>query len=600
MDGGDLVARFLQINEVPFSAMLCGGHTTPINTACKKRGIRVLDVRDEATAGFAAMGASILTGRPGVVVVTAGPGLTNLFTPVKTAIEAGVPMIVIAGAAATLLKGRGSLQDTDQIGYMRASGVKYAKVIERMSEIPQVLEEAYIASMQGVPGPVYIEIPMDLLYDPDLKQVQKEYVEPILRSCGKGAVGNMKRMYIRRKFKRMWSVPKDIEIPRVCSRVLSETPKEKEVEHVAHLLADAKKPVILLGSQIVFSQQRNGIQEIITRLGIPTFASGYARGALGKDHPLELKNVSAIIGGEKLGIRSEALSQADLVILVGVPPDFRLGYGKKINPKAKIVRLDLDPSRLKKNIKRAYPIRGDVGEGLRMLTTFDHVFEGAQKDWKKWYTELKIKQRQVLYHMQMSANEDAKPLDPLHVALSIRRVIEREGRDVIIVADGGDFVATAAKVISPEGIGRWLDAGPFGTLGTGAGFALAAKAIYPESDVVVLYGDGAFGWSLIELDTAVRHKLPFIGIIGNDACWTQIKRGDEEVFGKGESVATDLALVRYEIAVQGLGAHGIEIKYPHEIEKRLLAALDCARRGAPVVVNVLIGTSDFRKGSISV
>jgi thiamine pyrophosphate-dependent acetolactate synthase large subunit-like protein len=579
VDGGYLVATTLRKFGTKHIFTLCGGHITPILRGCYKNEIRVVDFRDERSAAFAAMGTSIVTGIPGVVVVTAGPGLTNTFTAVKTAIHAQVPLVVIAGAAATFLKGRGSLQDTEQIGYfIGGEAVKWAKTVETMREIPHTLSEAFSRSQSGVPGPVLIEIPMDILYGPDLEQSQ-DYRNQILKSCGKGPLGWFKKKIVELRFEDMWDMPEELSFP--APQIFRPELELDDFKKVERLIKSAERPILLLGSQIVWSRAKDKIKILVENLRIPTYLNGLARGILGEKNPMFFKNS-----------RSFAFANADLVILAGVSPDFRLNYGKAINRKAKIIRIDLDPYYLSKNIPTALKLQCDIGLALESLEALGIVFPN-----KNWTDKLRKVETEMETSLRGKAEAASKGINPVRLFFEIRNFVNE---NTILVVDGGDFVGIASKIIEPNGVARWLDAGPFGALGCGIGFAAAAKIAKPESEVIAIFGDGAFGYSLIEFSTLVRHRIPIVTIIGNDGAWTQIKRSDEEIYKDSVSIGTHIGQERYEEAVEAFNAWGRCLWAEEDLENYLKGVFAVARSGLPALLNVKIAPADLRKGSISV
>ena len=616
MDGGELVAKTLTELGVKQIGVVCGGHITPILIHANGLGIRTVDFRHECDAAFFAMGTSIVTDIPGVAVVTAGPGNSNVFTAIKTASRAQVPMVVIGGAAATFLRGRGSLQDTEQLAYMvdgdpmrvevplwkrpfqypvavfcrlffgPSSAAKWAVSIKRQRDIPRLLKKAFLIAQSGVPGPVFMEIPVDVLYDPDIDLVKNEYIDPILRGCGEGLLGSIKRAYVRYRFRQLWSVEKDIEYPSLCA---PQRPiiNKKKFFHVRDLLLSAERPVIVGGNQLIWLQGKNDLCGALKKLGIPTYLTGLSRGLLERLYPFDRS-------------RKEALAQADLVILAGMAPDFRLKYGQDINRNAQVVRIDLGPDFLKKNLPRAMRLRADPGKVFYQLAQDKELGYRADElaarrtSWIELLRRIED-EKKTADKEEIEKSKNVLPLNPLWVSQRINDLIRPSD---IIVVDGGDFVGAAAKVIKPWSARKWIDAGPFGTLGAGTAFAMAAKAAYPELTVWVLYGDGAFGFSTTaEFEAAARQKLGIIGVIGNNGAHEEIRRGDMKVYGA--SVATELGYVRYDKAVEAYGGWGAFVENPDDLTVALNEALDKSLRGIPAVVNIKIGNTKSRKDSIS-
>ncbi len=571
--GGNSVAEVLSRHNVKWIFTLCGGHISPILTGCNELDIRVIDVRHESTAVFAADSISRLSGTIGVAAVTAGPGLTNTITAIKNAQMAQVPVLILGGAAATVLKDRGSLQDIDHLSVVE-SITKYAKTIKRVQDLQPSLEEAIATATSGVPGPVYLEIPVDLLYPESL--VREWYG---LKSGGKSMPWWMTRYLnwnVNRIFKdKNKSFPKNTKIEATQNTSL-------HIQRISEMVNSAEKPILLIGSQALNDPtQSDNLTGAVKKLNIPTFVSGLARGFLSKtDLPIYRHK------------RSNALKEADLVILAGVPCDFRLDYGRVINHKAKIISINLSRNDLYLNRRPAKAILTSPGSFLIEWSKTEK--NGSNSKWVNWHEQIAIRNEKRQAEIIDQSNNSTEFVNPMKLCLSINEHIQ-DGD--IIVADGGDFVATASYILQPRSITGWLDPGVFGTLGVGAGFILGAKLTHPDSVVWAIYGDGAFGYSLMEFDTFVRHKIPVIAIIGNDAGWTQIARDQVDMLGS--AVSTELAPTEYHKAVEALGGAGYFIDNEDQIDEILSQAKESVLSGKPTVINVRIGKTDFRKGSLS-
>jgi len=571
--GGNSVAEVLSRHNVKWIFTLCGGHISPILTGCNELDIRVIDVRHESTAVFAADSISRLSGTIGVAAVTAGPGLTNTITAIKNAQMAQVPVLILGGAAATVLKDRGSLQDIDHLSVVE-SITKYAKTIKRVQDLQPSLEEAIATATSGVPGPVYLEIPVDLLYPESL--VREWYG---LKSGGKSMPWWMTRYLnwnVNRIFKdKNKSFPKNTKIEATQNTSL-------HIQRISEMVNSSEKPILLIGSQALNDPtQSDNLTGAVKKLNIPTFVSGLARGFLSKtDLPIYRHK------------RSNALKEADLVILAGVPCDFRLDYGRVINHKAKIISINLSRNDLYLNRRPAKAILTSPGSFLIEWSKTEK--NGSNSKWVNWHEQIAIRNEKRQAEIIDQSNNSTEFVNPMKLCLSINEHIQ-DGD--IIVADGGDFVATASYILQPRSITGWLDPGVFGTLGVGAGFILGAKLTHPDSVVWAIYGDGAFGYSLMEFDTFVRHKIPVIAIIGNDAGWTQIARDQVDMLGS--AVSTELAPTEYHKAVEALGGAGYFIDNEDQIDEILSQAKESVLSGKPTVINVRIGKTDFRKGSLS-
>lgn len=574
MHGGDRVAEVLKAQGVPFIFTLIGGHISPILTGCKAKGIRVIDVRHEVNAVFAADAVARLTGTPGVAAVTAGPGVTNTLTAVKNAQMAQSPVILIGGAAATMLQGRGALQDIDQLSLFK-SVVKWSKSVRRVRDIVPSLEEAFRQAQEGVPGPVFVEMPVDILYPEDL--VRQWYAKA---GGGKSLTGKATGLYLKRHVNQLFAGADKVQ-PGPPIVVEAPQPDADKITKVAEKLRTAQKPLMLVGSQATLNAPEiDQVAAAVEALGVPVYLSGMARGLLGKGHPLQMRHK-----------RRMALKEADFVILAGVPCDFRLDYGNHIRRSSFYVSANRSKEDLTRNRKPDIGVLGDPGLFLRQLA----AQVTPPPAWGKWTVHLRGRDEVRNAEIAEQALKPTGKINPLHFFLEMEPALD--DKKTILVADGGDFVATAAYTLSPRGPLTWLDPGAFGTLGVGAGFALGAKLVHPDADVWIIYGDGSVGFSLAEFDTFARHNTPVIAVVGNDASWTQIARDQVPILG--DDVATVLAHTHYEQAAAGLGGMGLLLDDPELVPDMLKEARTLARAGHPMLVNAILGKSDFRKGSLS-
>jgi thiamine pyrophosphate-dependent acetolactate synthase large subunit-like protein len=576
MNGGDIVGSVLRAQGVQQLFTLCGGHISPILVAAKREGIRVVDVRDEASAVFAADAVARMTGIPGVAAVTAGPGLTNTLTAVENALLAQTPLIVIGGATATILKGRGALQDIDQMALMRPA-VKRAFAVKRVRHIGPVMEQAFRIAQEGVPGPVFVELPVDLLY---AEEVVKDWY---MKEAGGGTdlFGRVQTAYVRQHLFRVFRGGGEFKAgpPEAIDPM---EPRGADVDAAVEILATAKNPVLVIGGQtITRALEAGAVAEAIERLGIPAFLGGTARGLLGNESQIQFRHQ-----------RGAALKHADAVIVCGFPFDFRMGYGWKINAKAKIITVNRDKPSLTKNRRPTVAVHGDAGRFLQLLARRSSP-GGAR--WAPWVEKLRAAEQARDDEIAAMAEERMEYINPVDLALQMEA---RLADDSVIVVDGGDFVATAAYIMKPRRALSWLDPGVYGTLGVGGGFAVGAATVRPGAEVWLIYGDGASAYSLAEIDTLARHGLSVIAVIGNDASWGQIARDQEGLLG--DLVGTVLERTAYHTVAEGYGGKGLVIKRPEEIGPALDEAKRLAKAGHPVVINAWLGRSEFRKGSISI
>lgn len=577
MNGGDRVAEVLRARGARFLFTLCGGHISPILVGCKRRGIRVVDVRHEVNAVFAADAVFRLTGTPGVAAVTAGPGVTNTLTAVKNAQLAQSAVVLLGGAAATVLRGRGSLQDIDQMALFEPH-TKLALQVKRVRDLAPALERAFDEALRGVPGPVFVECPIDLLYDEAL--VRSWYVA----KSGKQPASVTERLlgwYLERHLARLFAgvgAPVQPSPPRAAGAL---PVSRRAVRKAVAALRRAERPVLLVGSGAMLDPpSARAVASAVEQLGIPTYLSGMARGLLGASHPLQARHQ-----------RRAALGEADLVLLAGVPCDFRLDYGRHLRRDTFLISVNRSRADLARNRRPSLGVHADPGAFLRALA---EALPPEFPHWVVWREALARRDQARETEIDAMAAQATEGVNP--VALC-RAVEEAMGEDSVVVADGGDFVATASYVVHPRAPLSWLDPGVFGTLGVGAGFALGAKLCRPEAEVWILYGDGSAAYSLAELDTFRRHGIPVVAVVGNDASWTQIARDQVEILH--DDVGTVLRQTDYHLVAEGFDGRGLLLKKPGKTREVLRQAAQLARAGHPVLVNVHLGRTEFRKGSIS-
>jgi acetolactate synthase-1/2/3 large subunit len=537
--GGRLVARALKRHGVTHAFTLCGGHIQAIYDGCLDEGIRVVDTRHEQTAGHAADGYARVTGTPGVCLVTAGPGVTNVVTAIANAQRAGVPLVCIGGAGPKALADMGSLQDMDSVTLMRPIA-KWSAQVADTSRIQEYVDAAFRMAQTNLPGPVYLEIPLDVLMNfADDAEPRTAPLAP----------------------------------PRPA-------PDEASLERAVALLRHAQRPAFLIGSQLRWSPKREAVRTLADAVGAPFFLSGMARGALPTDHPHLFARS-----------RRRALAESDAVFVFGTPFDFRLDYGRPgtWHEHVQVVQVDLDGSELGRNRRVDVALHADSGLVLHELAK---AVAGQRAD--DWLRHLRADEDARRAKMAAEIHAASEPPNPLRVCWEIA---QRLGERDLVVGDGGDFVATAASVIPIQWPQLWMDPGPLGTLGIGPGYAMAAQLARPDARTVLVYGDGSFGFNAMEFEAMARQNLPVVAVIGNDACWTQIKRGQVALYGEDRAVATDLSYTRYEKVVEALGGRGFWVERVEELAPALDAAFSS---NVPSCVNVKIGKSSFRQHAISV
>uniref|UniRef100_A0A8U7P7Y9 IlvB acetolactate synthase like n=1 Tax=Corvus moneduloides TaxID=1196302 RepID=A0A8U7P7Y9_CORMO len=574
--GGELVAEVLRAHGVRFLFTLPGGHISPVLVACEKLGIRVVDTRHEATAVFAADAVSRLSGRIGVAAVTAGPGVTNTVTAVKNAQMAESPLLLLGGAAATLQKGRGALQDIPQVPLFRTL-CKAALSVRAVRDIVPTLRRAIATAMEGTPGPVFVELPIDVLYP--FHVVQKEIGGP---KTPRGLRGKLVQWYLgnylQDLFAGAWEPRDPTPLP---LRVPTAAPEQ--VQRCAELLSRARRPLVLVGSQALLPPTpAEELRSALESLGVPCYLGGAARGLLSPECPLLLRQN-----------RRDALRDADLVLLAGTVCDFRLSYGRLFGRGTAVVAVNRNRTQLLRNSdvfwKPRLALQGDPASFMVALARSLQDFS-CPREWLERLREAERNKEQR--NRDKAAVSPPCHLNPLALLQAVDQVLPPHS---LLVADGGDFVGTAAYIVRPRR--------PLGhPLGTAVTFGDGPQ-------VWVLYGDGSLGFSLMEFDTFVRHKVPVIALVGNDAGWTQISR--EQLPLLGSAVGCGLAYSDYHAVAVALGGRGFVLDSAGDTEDtedsagdRVVAVLRAAQaechRGHPVLINALLGQSDFREGSVSV
>jgi acetolactate synthase-1/2/3 large subunit len=542
--GGILAARALKAAGVECIFTLCGGHIMPLYAGCKEQGIRIIDVRHEQAAVHAADAwARCNPGKVGVAAITAGPGVTDGVTGIANAWRANSPILVFGGQGPFENLRRGSLQEMDHIGVVRPI-TKFADAIYQTHRIPEYVELAIRHAVSGIPGPAYLEIPMDVF---------------------------------------MGSVDDDkVHIPRIRTAPPRLSPDREAVREALGLLKSARRPMLMAGTSVKWSQASAAMNRFIAETHIPSYTNGMGRGTVPPDSP-EFLNRS----------RREALKQIDCIILAGTLLDFRMAFGKTIPADAKIIQLDMDATLIGQNRQ------SDVGLVGNLACSFELLLEemkngGTRLDFSDWRDQLRKVETAAEAKVEAALGSDEVPVDPQRMCREVREWLDTLD-DPIVIGDGGDIVATAAKIIPVKREGAWMDPGPLGTLGVGMPFALAAQASNPDKRVVIIYGDGSFGLNGFEYDTAVRFNLPIIGIVGNDGAWGQMMRPQGAIYGMYDS--TLLNYTRYDKVVEALGGHGEFVERPDQIR----GALDrAARSGKPALVNVIIRQDRDYKGGIYV
>ena len=530
--GGSLAARALKDAGVGAIFTLTGGHIMPILDGALDEDIPVIDVRHEQAAVHAADAYSRLNpGRIGCAVLTAGPGVTDGVTGIANAWRANSPILVIGGQGPFSNLRRGSLQEMDHVGMIRPIS-KWADACYQTDRIPEYIEMAVRTAVSGVPGPAFLEIPMDVLMAPASLD--------------------------------------DARFPTIRATPPTVHPDPADLQATLEVLATAERPVLLGGTGVKWSQGGAALARFAEATRIPVYLNGMGRGMLRADHPQFFNRT-----------RRQAMKECDVFVLVGSPLDFRLRFGAAVPAGARIIQFDMDATLIGQNRSADVGVVGNIGAALEQLTDLLEA-SGLSLDFGEWSDGLRADEDAAAAALESQLTSDESPVDPLRFAAEIRDFIDE---DTILIGDGGDIVAQASKVVPVLRENCWMDPGPLGTLGVGMPFALAAQHSFPDRRVLIIYGDGAFGLNGFEYDTAVRFGLPIVGIVGNDAAWGQMLRPQVGIYGADRKVAVDLAPTRYDLVVEALGGHGEYCERPDEIRPALERAF---ASGKPALVNVMI------------
>jgi acetolactate synthase-1/2/3 large subunit len=527
MHGGRLIARRLKAHGVSKLFTLSGGHLFSIYDGCREEGIEIVDVRHEQTAAFAAEGWAKITREPGVCALTAGPGVTNGMSAIASAQANHTPMLVLGGRAPAMRWGQGSLQEIDHVPFVRPL-CKLATTAQSTAEIPDLVDEALAIALAPHGGPTFLDFPLDYVF--------------------------------------MSAPEHDPELAPQQSRQGNSGADPRAIQKAATLLREAERPVVMAGTDLYWGHGERALMELAETLRIPVFLNGLARGCLPADHELFFSRT-----------RSQALTGADVALVIGVPMDFRLGFGGSFGDDTAIIAIDVAEPQRRHPRDPAVELYGELASTLGDLCTAAGAKELASKHWLADLRSAETERREA---ERAELSDERAPLHPMRLYAELARVLDR---DAIVIGDGGDFVSYAGRVIDSYLPGCWLDPGPFGCLGTGPGYALAAKLAHPDRQVVLLLGDGAFGFSGMEFDTLARHGVNVVGVMGNNGIWALEKHPMEFLYGY--SVAADLRpATRYDQVVEALGGHGELVERPQDVAPALERAF---QSGKPALVNVL-------------
>jgi acetolactate synthase-1/2/3 large subunit len=520
--GGRIVAKVLKSRGVTHLFTLSGGHLFSIYDGCKAEGIEIVDVRHEQTAVFAAEGFAKATRGLGVAALTAGPGVTNGMSAIASAQANLSPVCVLGGRAPEMRWGSGSLQEIDHLPFVSPL-VKSAETVKDTERIAASTAAALDLALAAPSGPTFVDYPLDIVFG------EAESETPAHASAADAAA-------------------------------------PAGVEEAAALLGAAERPVVMAGTGLYWGRGERQLQALAEGLGVPVFLNGLGRGCLPADHELSFSRA-----------RGTGLQGADLALVVGVPLDFRLGFGASFGDATKIVRLDQAPNALTANRLPDLDLVGDVAAGLAAIA---EAADGDPSRTRAWVKQLREVEDEKRGAERQELEDPRSPLHPVRVYAELGEVLDR---DAVVVGDGGDFVSYAGRFIDTHEPGCWMDPGPFGCLGAGPGQAIGAKLANPDRQVCLLLGDGAFGFAGMEFDTMARHGLGVVGVMGNNGIWALEHHPMKFLYGY--SVAAELRPeTRYDQMVEALGCDGILVREPDQLRPALERAF---ASGRPTLVNVL-------------
>ena len=549
VSGGHLVAAALQNEGVDTIFTLCGGHIIDIYDGCIDHDIRIIDVRHEQVAAHAADGYARQTGRLGCVVTTAGPGFTNAMTGIATAFRSESPVLHIGGQGALSQHKMGSLQDLPHVD-IAAPITKFSAGVRSTERIADMISMAARECFAGAPGPSYLEIPRDILD----REVALESV----------------------------TIPKPGHY-RASTKSIGDP---ADIEKLAALLVKSERPAVLLGAQVWATRGHEEAIALLRALNLPGFMNGASRGLLPPGDPHYFHRT-----------RGDAFKEADLILIVGTPFDFRMGYGRRLRADATVVQIDLDYRTVGKNRDVALGLVGDPGAILKAVhdATTNASGNGAQQR-SAWLERLRALEDEKTEKLMPLFKSDANPIHPYRVAWELNEFLTE---DTIYIGDGGDVVTISAQAVQPRRPGHWMDPGALGSLGVGTGFAMASKLVHPQKEVLCYYGDGSFGMTAFDMETANRFGAPYLAVIGNNSAMNQIRYGQITKYGEERGdIGNLLGDVPFSKFAEMLGGYGEEVREAAQIAPALRRAREAiASTGKSAVLNIWVDPTEYAPGT---
>ena len=549
ISGGHLVAKALKNEGVDTIFTLCGGHIIDIYDGCLDEGIRIIDVRHEQTAAHAADGYARQTGKLGCVVTTAGPGCTNAMTGIATAFRSESPVLHIGGQSSLTQHKMGSLQDLPHVEMMTPI-TKFAAGVMSTERVADMISMAARECFSGAYGPSYLEIPRDVL-DKEIPVETATIPKPGHYRASVKSIGD----------------PDDIK-------------------KLGDILMNSKSPAMLVGSQVFMSRGHQAAIDLARSLNIALYMNGASRGILPPGDPHYFNRT-----------RSSAFKKADVIVIVGTPFDFRMGYGKRISNDATLIHIDQDYRTVGKNRDITLGLTGDPGAILEAVhKVVSSNKKNGSENRKSWLDELRSEEIERTEKLMPMFKSEEIPIHPYRLAWEINEFLTE---DTIYIGDGGDIVTISAQAVQPRSPGNWMDPGALGSLGVGTGFAMAAGLANPDKEVVCLYGDGSFGMTVFDMETANRFGAPYIAIVGNNSHMNQIRYGQITKYGEERgNIGNKLGDVPFSGFAEMLGGYGAEIREPQEIQPALQKARESVKStGISAVINVWVNPDEYAPGT---
>ena len=549
ISGGHLVAKALKNEGVDTIFTLCGGHIIDIYDGCIDEGIRIIDVRHEQTAAHAADGYARQTGKLGCVVTTAGPGCTNAMTGIATAFRSESPVLHIGGQSSLTQHKMGSLQDLPHVEMMTPI-TKFAAGVMSTERVADMISMAARECFSGAYGPSYLEIPRDVL-DKEIPFETATVPKPGHYRASVKSIGD----------------PDDIK-------------------KLGEILMNSKSPAMLVGSQVFMSRGHQAAIDLARSLNIALYMNGASRGILPPGDPHYFNRT-----------RSSAFKKADVIVIVGTPFDFRMGYGKRISNEATLIHIDQDYRTVGKNRDVTLGLAGDPGAILEAIhrEVAPNMQNGSDKR-KSWLDELRAEEIEKTEKLMPMFKSEESPIHPYRLAWEINEFLTE---NTIYIGDGGDIVTISAQAVQPRSPGNWMDPGALGSLGVGTGFAMAAGLANPDKEILCLYGDGSFGMTVFDMETANRFGAPYIAIVGNNSHMNQIRYGQITKYGEERgNIGNKLGDVQFSVFAEMLGGYGAEIHQPQEIQPALQKARESVKStGKSAVINVWVNPDEYAPGT---